>query len=234
MNLEQENKILKKKLEHAQAWMLREVAHKNSMQLTEKISQDVCQFFPPEALSFLPEHALENIISSELIYHDILTGKEIDGMGMILGYQKILDSMVELYITKGFRKYVQKHDPIISPQNIPLEKSLYSVVEKKYILSLGRLFALLKNMQKNTSPWHYENEFRNFLKDKKHLKKALLESDFLLQWERLMSMQVTGEKRHSWMLSRENSLRARNIFIWDFHDTHCLLYILAQSQCVDI
>ena len=56
--------------------------------------------------------------------------------------------MIEMYITKGFRKYIEKNNLSRSPVNSPLEKSLHNVIEKKYILSLGRLYQILSDIKK--------------------------------------------------------------------------------------
>jgi len=144
-NLEEENKILKRKLSHAQQWMKKEISTRE-MNIASQIEEQIYAFFPVESLSHFPAYGLENIVSSEIIFRHIIDGENLDGMGVIIGYQKVIDDMVELYITKGFRKYAQKHSSISSPINTPLEKSLHSVVHKKYILSLGRIYGLLKDI----------------------------------------------------------------------------------------
>ena len=137
MNLEEENKRLKEKLAHAQSWMQKEISEKSSSQSISHIEEKIYKFFPAEVLSHFPQDWIKNIVSSELIYSHILSGETLDGMSVIIGYQKTIDEMVELYITKWFRKYVSKHSYISSPINTPLEKSLHIVVTKKYILSFN-------------------------------------------------------------------------------------------------
>ena len=107
----------------------------------------------------------------------------------MIGYQKILDSMVELYITKGFRRYIQKNKLNHPPKNDPLEKSLHSIIEKKHILSLGRLYALLKGNNKEIT-LGYQRNFADYLKSRPFLQKALLETDFLLQLQILSNLHI--------------------------------------------
>lgn len=212
MNLEIENEILRIKLKHAQAWMEHQVreAQKNiekqksseqrqnlfHTQREELIENQIYNFFPPEVLVQFPEHGIENILSSEVIYYSLIQGYNIDGTGVILGYQKILDAMIEMYITKSFRKFVQKNNLSRSPENAPLEKSLHSVIEKNYILSLGRLYQILSDIKKQKRMKHYELCFKNFLQTKKYLETALLETDFFQLLEELIQMQAISEKRH--------------------------------------
>jgi hypothetical protein len=109
-------------------------------------------------------------------------------MGVIFSYQKILDAMVELYITKGFRKYIQKHSQNIPAINDPLEKSLRLIVEKKHIFSLGRLYQILKDISAEKALSGYRSEFSAYLKSRTFLEKSLRESDFLLQLESLIHL----------------------------------------------
>jgi hypothetical protein len=62
---------------------------------------------------------------------------------VILSYQKIIDAMIEMYITKGFRKYISKNSKNIPHINDPLEKSIRLIIEKNHIFSLGRVYQSL-------------------------------------------------------------------------------------------
>lgn len=250
MNLEEENKRLKSQLEAARSWMKREVnsaekdiaLHKSQKDtnnlyhdnLEEIIQDKIYGFFPAEVLSCFPVDAVENIISSELIYYHILQGWHVDGTGVMIWYQKVLDAMIEMYVTKWFRKYIKKNNISSHPKNIPLEKAFYSLIEKKYILSLWRLYESLKKIKKWEDLSEYLWHFRDYLKSRDFLYKSLLESNFLLQLESLIHLHAISDKRHSGSLSPDDTQRARNACIWNFEDTTSLLYILASSQSVDI
>ena len=250
MNLEEENIQLKKQLAAARNWMSSEVTdarkqitkeqtqwdthslyHEN---LEDIISERIYSFFPSEVLSHFPDGWVENIISSELIYYHIIHGWHVDGTWVILWYQKVLDSMVELYITKSFRKYVKKHSSSRALENDPLEKSFHAVVEKKYILSLGRLYSVLHNIKTKKKLLPYSKDFLSYIKSRSFLEKSLLHSDFLLQLEMLIHLHALGEKRHHGSLSPDDTEKARNICIWNFTDTNSLLYTLAASQCTEL
>jgi hypothetical protein len=233
MNLEQENIKLKSQLDHARVWMKREIEwwkHDHS----EIIQEKIYSFFSPESLSHFPNSGVENIVSAELIYKHLWEWEDIDGMWVIIGYQKIIDQMIELYITKWFRKYVSKHSGSISHINDPLEKSLRLIVEKKHILSLGRVYQIWKIISSNWNLSWYILEFSNYIKSRTFLQKALLESNFLLQLEWLMSTHAITDKRHSGILSKEDTKKARELIIWDFTNTNCILQILANTQNIDI
>ncbi len=250
MNLEEQNIELKKQLEAAKKWMKREVfasqksialhqsqEEKNNFyhqNLEEMIEEKIYSFFPSDLLLHFPTNGIENIISSELIYYHIVQGWHVDGIGVIIGYQKLLDAMVEHYITKGFRKYVLKNKHSHSPENIPLEKSLHSIVERKYTFSLGRLYDALKKVKKREPLSRYLKLFDSYLRTKPFLEKSLLESDFLLQLETLIHLHAITDKRHFGSLSINDTTRARKACVWNFQDTNCLLYILAKSQSIDI
>ena len=250
MNLEEENLELKRRLAAAQKWMNWEVNDAKKLitkeqtqwnthnlyheNLEDIISERIYNFFPSEVLSHFPNGWVENIISSELIYYHIVHWWHVDGTGVILWYQKVIDSMVELYITKGFRKYAKKNTRTHSPENDPLEKAFHLVIEKKYILSLGRLYSVLNNIQSNKKLLYYSSNFLNYLKSRPFLEKSLLHSDFLLQLQSLIHLHALWEKRHHGVLSPSDTKKARNICIWNFTDTNSILYALAASQCVDL
>lgn len=245
-NLRDENDALKEKLEHAKQWMQKELAssrryiiHTQAKSKNEvfantsredTILEQIYSFFPPEVLAHFPENGVSNLLSSEIIFYQILSGLHVDGTGVIIGYQKTLDMMIESYITKWFRKYVLKNNLKQSPKNNPLEKSLHSIIEKNYILSLWRLYQILSDITKWKVLSHYEESFYNYVQQKPHLKKALLEWSFLLQLEKLMNIHAVWEKRHQWILSKNETIICREIFVGNFIRKDSLLYILGDSQ----
>lgn len=234
MDLREENKQLKQKLEHAQKWMQKEVSQTHQPFDSNIIEEKIYSFFPAEVLSHFPENGIKNICSSEMIFHHILSWEELDGMWVMIWYQKLVDEMIELYITKWFRKYAKKTYQISPPKNVALEKSLHLVISKGHIISLWRIYNLLKDIQKNKELHYYSSMFLEYIKSRRFLYKALLESQFLLQLETLIHLQVITEKRHSWSLSKNDTITARNVIIGNFIDKDCLLYILGNSQSVDI
>lgn len=229
MDLQEENKKLKEKLAHAQEWMQREIQScENNIQ--EDIESQIFSFFSPEALSYFPTHGLENIISAEIVYRHLLSWEQLDGMWVVLWYQKVIDGMIEMYITKWFRKYLKKNN--INPQylNDPLEKSLRAIVEKKYIFSLWRVYQSLKLISENQSLTPYIYELSAYIKSRPTLKKSLLQSSFLLQLEWLIHLHAISDKRHSGTLSRTDTLKARKFINWNFQDKECILSLLSASQ----
>jgi len=149
-------------------------------------------------------------------------------MSAIISYLKIIDEMLELYMTKWFRKYLRKKT--ISVHNTPLEKSLRLVVEKKHSLSLWRLYQSLEIITKNSDKTPYVLELCEYLKSRSFLEKCLLSSSFLLQLKWLIDIHALWDKRHKGFLSKKDTIKARKIIIWDFTDTASILYSLAESQ----
>jgi len=74
----------------------------------------------------------------------MMKNPSIDGFAVISSYHKVLDLFVESFITNNFRKFAKKKNCTILRVNDPLEKALHLIVNKKYILSIGRLYALIK------------------------------------------------------------------------------------------
>ncbi len=79
LNLEEENRVLKRQLKHAQQWMQKEVSSKE-VNIAPQIEENIYKFFPPEVLSHFPATGIENIVSSEITYQHIMEGENLDGM----------------------------------------------------------------------------------------------------------------------------------------------------------
>jgi hypothetical protein len=166
--LEAENARLRQQLETCVRFMRREVeasVHKISKrkvtQMTETgrddflrenqeiiISKRIQDYFGDLLLLNAPKETIEYLVSSEISYYNLGKNPTLDGLSVIASYHKILDVWVEQMIVHQFRKYVTKRGAIILRVNDPLEKSLHSVVTKKFILSLGRLYGMLKMIRK--------------------------------------------------------------------------------------
>ena len=202
--------------------------HKN---LEDIISERIYTFFPDGVLANFPTYWVKYILSSELIYYHMLHTSSIDWVWVLVWYQKILDAMIEIYITEKLRDYIQRSElSLWKPENIPLEKSLYRVIHKKYSLSPGRLYQVLSHISQKNLDYTYEKVFFDFLESERNLKNILLDSQFLLQLESLIEQDVTGEKRHIWFLWLPETTSIRDLYIGNFQNTNSLLYILASSQ----
>lgn len=238
-SLKQENIELKHKLEVAQNWMQSQVLWaKNTIQnkwnMRDTIEQKIYDFFPPESLSNFPNNGVEDIISAEILFEHLISWENFDGISILISYGKIIDQIIELYITKWFRKYISKNN--ISPKyiNNPLEKSLRLIVEKKFTFSLGRLYQSLHEISKWNQLSPYLNEFSNYLKSRDFLRQLLMSESFLLQLKCLIDTHALTEKRHTWILSKSDTISARQAIIWNFSNKECILYLLAASQNTDL
>jgi hypothetical protein len=145
----------------------------------------------------------------------------------------VLDDMVELYITQDYRKFVKQLWYLPHPTNTPLEKSLFHIIDKNYIFSLGRLFGILSDIQNSVWLGYYGEKFSAYLDHKKFLKEALLDANFFLQWEILLRLWILSEKRHHGILSQQDTATARRIILGDFSQKNSLLGLLAQAQSTD-
>lgn len=234
-SLKQENIDLKHKLEVAQKWMQSQVSWaqntiQNKWALRDEIEQKIYNFFPPESLANFPNNWMENIISAEILFEHLLSWEDFDGISVVISYGKIIDQMIELYITKWLRKYISKNNTSLKYINNPLEKSLRLIIEKKFTLSLGRLYQCLDEISKSKPPTPYLLEFSNFLKSRAFLWDILLSKAFLLQLKCIIDSHALTDKRHTGTLSKSDTISARDAIIWDFQNTECILYLLSSTQ----
>lgn len=256
MNIEQlkkENLELKKKLAVAQLWMEKEVksqVHKvckrRVSKLTTKtkdtffaenieniITTKVSNYFWELMLLNTPSSVIDNIISAEINYFNLRENPTADGLGVVSSYHKALDVLMESFITKWFRKFAIKNKQTQLRQNDPLEKSLNSVVNKWYTLSLGRLFHIIKLIKDDDTLYDYWKCFKKYLDKYKYIWDILYWDDFFNIYEELISSEILGKKRHVWKISFVETRSARKLLIWDFKNEMSLIYKFIEIWKVD-
>lgn len=250
IDLEQQNIILKQKLLVAQNWMQKEVhmqiakiarekkdihiqEHTNTVfieNIEEDISRKIVHFFWEILLLNISESVVENIISAELSYYHLQENSSTDGLWVITSYHKVLDTLIESFITKGFRKFALKKWQKFLRKNDVLEKTLHSVVTQWYILWVGRLFHLLKTINQWKELFDYGHCFQEYLKKYSYLEDILLDPDFYRQFQQLIESEILWKKRHVWRISFDEVSLARKIFIGDFESQNCIIYKLIKTQ----
>ncbi len=245
MSLIDENIRLKSQLKTARSWIKKEVSEKqesisyvahlvweNVSFHEEEAREKIQQYFPPEVYLFLSDEEISCLISSELIYTKILEGELLDGMNVVLWYHKVLDALIEQYITEWFRKFVWKRK--LPDSHDPLESFFEQVHEKNYSLSFGRLFQILERIWEKKEIFWYQKFFYEYISSNSYLKKSLLESDFFVQCKQLVEGEYVGEKRHGGFLWKEETIFARNLYIGKLQNKKSLLGYIALSQSSDL
>gem|GEM_PF-671436 len=150
-DLSKENTSLQEKLARMQAWMKREVeaqivsigkkrALKESVkqnafligdEMEEIITEKILLFFSDISLIDLSSDIITNISQSEIQYYFLIHGHKIAPLSITIGYQKVLEALVEDCIVSGFRKFAQKKDIFKKKSGKDaLESALSLVIEK--------------------------------------------------------------------------------------------------------
>lgn len=251
-DLESEIVILKRRLALCTRWMRREVEdqiHKIAIRkvskLTEWVKEDFMQenqeqiitqriqdYFWDILLLNAPTSTLEYLVHSEINYFNFQKNPNIDWFWVISSYHKILDAFIEHFITNWFRKFAMKKSCTILRNNDPLEKALHLIVNKKYILSLWRLYWLIKAISEDEKLYAYWETFAQYLDKHVELKDILLSDTFIKLFKELIDSEVFWAKRHSWKITLNETKRAREIMTWEFSNKKSILYILLESQSV--
>lgn len=250
--LQEENKKLHKIIKSVQTWMTREVAEQSKRLLkskTTKITAWVKESFLKEnfeevlasriqwyfgelLLLNAPKGTIEWITSAEINYYNMMQNPSIDGFAVISAYHKVLDLFIESFITNNFRKFAKKKWCTILRVNDPLEKSLNLIVNSKYIMSVGRLYGLLRILKEDGQLYDYGRCFQAYLEKYTDLKEILLDEDFYTQFTRLNKSEVLSSKRHAGTISKKDTTEARMILIGDFRNQNAMIYKLLSSQSV--
>ncbi len=239
-------KILEKKLKIAEAWMHKEVENKiakiaeekitkkdSNKSLEEKIRENILDYFWEILLLNAPNWTIESLITSEINFDNVIK-MNLDWFSVIWWYHKVLDLLVENIITKNFRKFAKKEGQTILRMNEPLEKALHLVVNKWYILSAWRLFALMKILNEWWTSWDYVDIFKDFTNKYEDIYDLLTNRKFYKNFEKLNSLEVLSTKRHKWNISKEDTIKARELFIWNYKDKDSILYKLLEAWSISI
>ena len=162
----QENRELKARLALAQKWMQREVSaslriiqEKKNQKKTRKhlsnvfeeegvdiIIRKITGIFG-DALSRAPEYTLERLIDADIYWQTLQKYPTMDGLPIVLSYQKILDSYIEDTLIYPFRKSnlniavqkIKEHTMVSYQQQQEyeqIEKDIDNVLTRGYTLSL--------------------------------------------------------------------------------------------------
>ena len=253
-DLQKENEELKRKLFEAQKWMKKEVEREQleiakrkttkewitkrkeffSLEVENMFLSKIENFFGDLVFSQIPKYVLENIISAEVQYYNFSHYKFTDWLWIITSYQKSFDYLIEENITKLFRKFANKKWLKNPPKNDLVEKTLYSAIQKWYILWAWKLYNLLENIKNQEELFEYSQSFKQFLEEYNYIKEILLSDSFFALSSELVNSGLFWEKRHNWKVNFEETKFARKILVWDLEDENCIIFKLVKVWVVEI
>jgi hypothetical protein len=198
------------------------------------ITKKVSDFFWEILLLNTPTSVVDNIISAEVAYFNLRENPSADWLGVITSFHKSLDTLIESEITKWFRKFARKKWQTQLRENDVLEKALNSVVNKWYILSVWRLYHLIKLIKNNGKLYDYWECFKEYLSKYKYISDILLDEEFYKHFTELMNSEILWKKRHVGKISFVEARKARRFLIWDFKDKNSMIYKFIEIGKVDI
>lgn len=248
--LKAENARLSRQLAHAQAFMRREfegsllkISKRKAVsastndreeffrqQQQEMNSTKILGYFGEILLMNIPKQTVEHLIDSEISFFYLGRNQGGDGVGVIGSYNKILDTLIETFIVAQFRKFAIKRGMVTLRTNDPLEKALYFVITKKYILSSGRLLGLLRGIRKNEKLFEFGELFKLYLEKYKTVGDFILSDEFYIPFSELIESEIFAGKRHEGKISYEETKKTRELLTGNFTDKNALFYKLLYSQ----
>lgn len=251
-DIQQENKELKRKLQIAESWMKKEVQNqiitlqKNgiyevsndsyaeliSSEMESIITQRIQWFFSNTSLYNIPESFINSLIKSEISFYIFQKWIQIDALAITIWYQKCLESIIEMTITDPFRLWAKNNISPTKSQTL-IEDTLKKVIEKNYILGIGKIYQLLEHIKrKEKNIWTYEKWFSCYLENDASLKNTLMSNSFLLQLERVVESEVFWSKRHTGEISESEVHEIRSLCVWNLSNTDCLIHKLFTTQSI--
>lgn len=238
---------LKDKLLVAEEWMKREVKwqirvisekqlniinNESSVQSEEEISEKITNYFGDLIMINVPVSVIENLVSAEINYQNLLKNPWLDWLSVVSSYQKALDTLVESYISKWYRKFCKKVWQVNIKNNDTLEKNLHSAVNLNYIIWLWKLYHTIKLLKekdyKDLLP--YVKAFSVYLDKYDFIKEILLSDNFFAPLSVLVNSEIFWKKRHTWKVNFYQVQKARKLIIWNLENWNksSLIYKLVE------
>ena len=248
--LKAENDELRRQLAVATAWMARQwkeetlkIAKRRAGKMTEDVRSDFMRenmqeitynrihaYFGDLLLMNAPRDTMSHLVDAEIAFYNIQRSGSGDGLSVISSYTKLLDALVENYVTSQFRKYAVKRGAVVLRVNDPMEKAIHFVITKRYILSIGRLYGLLKSIRTGERLFDYGNAFKEYLEKYRTVGDFLLSDEFFVPFSEIVESDVFGGKRHSGKISLEETATTRRLLLGDFKNQDSLFYRFLQTQ----
>lgn len=212
-----ENAELQSRLALAEKWMRREIkgaiSHVQELSLKKKHRSDLHLFLENEGLDIItkrvlgefsevldaaPKYTLERLIDAEIYWSTLQKYATMDGLPIILAYQKILDAWIEEVLIRDWRIVAKKTLTSSQYEHESLERDLWSVFSKNYTLSIGRLYQLLEIFRTDKENlWEIQKHLFTYWEEKyPKLLAFLLWDDFFTEFQKLIDSEVFAKKRH--------------------------------------
>jgi len=246
-----ENEELKRKLSVAQSWMKREVRNQiknvamarikeidspegswndlSPEELEKQISDQIVDYFGDILLLNAPTWTIDAITASEIHFYHMKKNDKLDWLAVVSWYHKVFDALIETLITKNYRKFAKKQKWVLLRVNDPIEKSLNLVVNKKYILGTGRLYAIIWKIRRGEELYEFWQCFKDFLDKYPELKDILLDNYFYFNFTKLNRLEVLWKKRHKWVITYKDTEIAREMLLGNLEDEKSIFYMMMKA-----
>lgn len=245
-DLIRENHELRSKLELAEKWMAREVAAslQKIRETTVKKSQrkHFENAFEGEKLDIItrkitslygslldhaPKYTLERLIDAEIYWETLQRYPHMDGLPIVLAYQKILDAWIEDGLVAPWREH-NRILPLLggvrggtppykgrSWASEQLEQDLENIVRKHYTLSIGRLYQILSLVRWGDILPPLLRDFVDFSKSHESALFGVLLSDaFFFPFSELIDLEIFSKKRHEKKVTfRDVKITRENVWV---------------------
>jgi hypothetical protein len=163
-----------------------------------------------EHLKYAPKFTLERLIDAEIYYETLQRYPTMDGLPIVLAYQKILDAWIEESLIRDWRKRntdirlskLQNHND--DRYELWIERDLQNVIARNYSLSIGRLYQILSIVRDQSNQGDQETQISWLLYDliqfwkneKGELFHTLISDTFFSPFSLLIDREVFSKKRH--------------------------------------
>lgn len=230
-DLIKKNRELELKLLHASEWMQKDLQEKKDVVNgniheihTKEIKDTIHSFFENFPIVFDKDtNIFDELLSSEILYHHLESDPSIDGTGVIIGYTKVLEYIIDKNITLPYREFAKQNSQDYLKSRKTLEKKVYQTVYKWYILSIGRLYEVLEAIKINSQNSFFVELFKKFLENNPHIKKILLDEIFLEKIQSLIEKDMFWWKRHSGEVTLEDCREVREKCMGNFSQVDCII-----------
>ncbi len=177
-----------------------------------------------DILDRAPKYTLERLIDAEIYWETLQRYPHMDGLPVVLAYQKILDAWIEERLIAGFRhrewSTLKRGDPGTKNKDSisftgllrasqwreleGLERDIVNIITKNYTLSIGRLYQILELIREGSVPPLDKGGGGDLIstlvsywkQETPKLLETLTSDVFFIPFSELMSREIFSKKRH--------------------------------------
>lgn len=163
-----------------------------------------------DIIRLAPPYTLDRLIDAEIYWYLLQKFPHMDGLPMIISYQKIIDDWIESALIAPWRQEY-RGDRSVSPVS-PIERDLSQIIDRHYTLSIGRLYQIITSIRHGDISWgHMESLISYWRYHIPGILDGLLSDQIYQIITELIDTRVFSQKRHESKVTYREAEQVREL-----------------------